>query len=90
MAEHLLHFLVVFDHDRRQLVGEIRTFLQAPEAIEAYSAAEREYEGQPRIEVVLLGSDSIETLQRTHPNYFPENGPTAFSSRVAQYLEPIP
>jgi hypothetical protein len=31
---------------------------------------EREYEGRVDMEIVLIGSDSLETVQRTHANYF--------------------
>lgn len=89
MAEDLFHFLVVFDHERGELVGGIREFREAPAATEAYSWAEREYEDRPHIEVVLLGSDSIETLERTHPNYFPRKG-ASLATRVDRYLEAIP
>jgi hypothetical protein len=36
----------------------------------AYAQAEDEHRGRHDIEVVLLGSDSIETLKRTHGHYF--------------------
>jgi hypothetical protein len=36
----------------------------------AYAAAEEAYRGWAGIEVVLLGSDSLETIRRTHGQYF--------------------
>jgi len=41
-------------------------------AIRIYGQAEKFYAGQPWIEVVLLGSDSLETLRSTHANWFPD------------------
>ena len=38
--------------------------------MEAYTAKERHFQGQRRIEIVLIGSDSIDTVKRTHANYF--------------------
>lgn len=40
------------------------------EAVAAYEAAEREHRDDKNTEVVLLGSDSRETLERTHSSYF--------------------
>jgi hypothetical protein len=39
-------------------------------AVAAYEAAEREHRNDENIEVVLLGSDSRETLERTHSSCF--------------------
>ena len=39
-------------------------------ALDAYSAAEEVHREDANVEVVLLGSDSIATLERTHSSYF--------------------
>ena len=39
-------------------------------ALVAYNEAEEAHRDDPDVEVVLLGSDSIETLERTHSSYF--------------------
>jgi len=39
-------------------------------ALLAYNEAEAEHRGDDDVEVVLLGSDSLETLERTHSSYF--------------------
>jgi len=36
----------------------------------AYDAAERHFAEQAHIEVVLIGSDWLDTLRRAHANYF--------------------
>jgi len=63
------HFLVVYDipaakadvvHFGADYVG----------ALEAYEEAEKTHRDDPNTEVVLLGSDSAETLERTHSSYF--------------------
>jgi len=64
------HFLLVFDHARGELV-EIEEFgTDASKAIEAYDAKERGLLSDTRMEVVLIGSDSLETIRTTHANYF--------------------
>lgn len=64
------HFLIVFDGERQQLVGPPRVFEDYAEAADAYSEVEREHRDEPRIEVVLVSADSLETIRRTHGNYF--------------------
>lgn len=65
----LKHFLLVFDHARGELVL-CDPFDDVEAALRAYSAAEREHEANGQLEIVLIGSDSIETVKRTHSNYF--------------------
>lgn len=81
----LHHFLIVFDHEQRRPVGRIARFDDAVTASDAYAAAERQYADASHIEVVLLGSDSVATLRRTHPNYFPQEQ-TRFAGRLEKYL----
>lgn len=70
MTEPIRHFLLVYDHDQAKLI-ETRDFGEdADAALSAYAATEAIYEGQQRIEVVLIGSDSLETIKVTHANYF--------------------
>jgi hypothetical protein len=64
------HYLLVFDREQQQLLDLIDFGEDSESAVAAYAPKEREYAGNPRIEVVLLGSDSIETLKVTHGNYF--------------------
>jgi hypothetical protein len=64
------NYLLAFDRDTRELVEFLDFGHAREEAVAAYAPKEREYAGNPRIEVVLLASDSVETLRITHPNYF--------------------
>jgi len=67
-----MNVLIVYDKkNARQLKLEI--FEDEHEAIEAYNQTEREYEhldSDSDYEVVLLGAESTEVLQFTHPGYF--------------------
>jgi hypothetical protein len=64
------HFLLVFDHDAGRLIETIPFGVDSERAVADYSAKEKEFEGRARIEVVLFGSDSLETVKLTHANYF--------------------
>lgn len=75
MGGRLRHYLLVFDHRDRRLVGEPAEFHTVDEAVRAYAAAEREYDSDDRVEVVLIGSDSLDTVAKTHPNFFGASSP---------------
>lgn len=63
------HFLVVYDIPNG--LAHVDSFGRDYDAaLAAYSAAEEKYRENTDMEVVLLGSDSIETLARTHSSYF--------------------
>ena len=64
-----IHFLLVYDHRQMVLVGQ-REYADADAAAEAYAALERQHSGDAMIEVVLVGADSLDTIRRTHGNYF--------------------
>ncbi|HWG73525.1 MAG TPA: hypothetical protein VG184_05680 [Acidimicrobiales bacterium] len=70
MTDRIQHFLLVYDHDAGTLL-DLQEFGQAGDvALTAYAAKEREYAEQRSIEIVLIGSDSLETVKLTHANYF--------------------
>lgn len=75
------HFLLVFDHERGHLVQEEHFGTDGARALDAYSAKEREHQGNQMIEIVLIGSDSIETVRLTHANYY--DGTVAVSKYLA-------
>lgn len=64
-----IDFLITFDHDARKRIS-LEEFRDAAEALKAYSEREEQYRDNPRVEVVLLGADSIDAIKVTHPNYF--------------------
>jgi hypothetical protein len=64
-------FVLVFDRPK----GEIVEMLEFPDserdrALRCLFERENRHRGQPQIEVVMLGADSIEVLKRTHMRYF--------------------
>lgn len=81
MTERIQHFLLVFDHELGKLT-ETREFGEdADAAVAAYAAKEAEYGDRKLVEIVLVGSDSFETVRLTHANYF--DGTVAVSKYLA-------
>jgi hypothetical protein len=63
------NFLVIYDIAEQS--ADVQPFgSDYDAALAAYERAEREHHDDPNVEVVLFGSDSEETLQRTHGSYF--------------------
>lgn len=63
------HFLVVFHIPTGE--AKARDFgTNYAGAVEAYAEIEEEMHGREDLEIVLLGADSLETVQRTHSSYF--------------------
>ena len=65
----LVHYLLVYDHAAGMLIDE-KTYTDPDEAIAAYAATEREHHFKDKIEVVLIGAESVEALRVTHAHYF--------------------
>jgi len=68
--EKIQHFLLVFDHEKGELLEELHFGMNGDAAIAAYAEKEEAYSGQALVEIVLIGSDSLETVKLTHANYF--------------------
>lgn len=67
------HFLLVFDHDAGKLVEQINFGGDGGKAVREYTAKEVAYRDRKNFEIVLVGSDSIETVKLTHANYFDDS-----------------
>jgi hypothetical protein len=65
----LIHFLLVYDLKEGRLVSQ-DSFSNGDQAAAAYAQCERKHQGDHDIEIVLVGADSIETIQVTHGQYF--------------------
>lgn len=64
------HYLLLFDHVEGRLLA-CEQFDDAETATVRYSELEDEHADNHRLEIVLIGADSFETVKRTHANYFP-------------------
>lgn len=80
MAIH--QFLLVYDVASQTLVRADQLGGDTDAAVAAYAACEEEYRGNRDIEVVLIGSDSLETIKQTHGHYFGNADPTEFFETV--------
>jgi hypothetical protein len=77
------YFLLVYDRAHRHL-QTVQTFTDKDDASSAYTAVERAVQGNTNLEIVLIGSDSIETIMQTHGQYFdPPDGGSRFLRPVA-------
>ena len=63
-----IHFLLTYDLRTGHL--EVREFDDPDEATRAYGEAERGHLDDRDLEIVLVGSDSLETVKQTHGHYF--------------------
>ena len=84
-----IDFLITFDHDSRKQIS-LEEFRNTAQALKAYSEREEQYRDHSRVEVVLLGADSIDAIKVTHSNYF-EDTADAFADLLASVgLELVP
>ncbi len=81
MDGKIQHFLLVFDHEDGKLIETVEFGTDGEGAVAAYSAKETELNDRKLVEIVLIGSDSIETVKLTHANYF--NRSVALSGYLA-------
>jgi hypothetical protein len=65
----LVHFLLVYDLRARRLI-DVQEFTDPREATAAYGRAELEHLDDRDTEIVLIGSDSLDTVKQTHGHYF--------------------
>lgn len=78
----VINFLLVYDTELGRLL-ECQEYTDSAAAVARYSALEREYAGQGKFEIVLLGADSLETIKRTHGQYFASDADAIASPYLA-------
>lgn len=82
MSASLKHFLLVFDHNRAELLDMKEFGTDSKTAMAEYAKLERAHmKESDSIEIVLIGSDSLDTVKITHANYF--DGTVAVSKYFA-------
>ena len=65
----ILHFLILYDTKRQELIEALPLGTNATAAAVVYAEKEREHRDHD-IEIVLIGADSLDTIKQTHPHYF--------------------
>lgn len=78
----LIHYLLIYNIELGRLV-DTQEFTDAAAAGARYAELERKYAGQGAFEIVLVGADSIETIKRTHGQYFAGDGDATASPYLA-------
>jgi diadenosine tetraphosphate (Ap4A) HIT family hydrolase len=69
MPAPTVHFLLVYSHKEQKLLAQDE-FKDSTRATRAYAEAERKHANESDYEIVLIGSDSINTVMKTHGHYF--------------------
>ena len=64
------NFLLIFNHAANELVRCVEFDDDVDSATVAYANAEQEFRGSSSVDIVLVGSDSIESVRMTHSTYF--------------------
>jgi len=65
----LRHFLLTYDGAAGRL-RDVQSFLRADRAVAAYQAEEQKYSAEDLVQVVLVAADSLETVKKTHSNFW--------------------
>jgi hypothetical protein len=63
------HYLLIYDRHAGQIIRH-REFPATRPALAARFEAEREFRGDPDVEIVVLGAASWDALKTTHSRYF--------------------
>ena len=69
MNRKLRHFLLTYDGARGRL-RSVQSFHRADRAVAAYQAEEQNYSAEDQVQVVLVAADSLETVKKTHSNFW--------------------
>lgn len=64
------HFILVFDRLAGHMVDQLDFGTNAAKALSKYEELEQSHRENAYMDIVLVGSDSIETVKITHANYF--------------------
>ena len=74
MDPAIQHFLLVFDHGQDRMLRQESFGDDLASATEAYASAEAEFRENALVDIVLVGSDSLDTVRVTHSTYFEGRG----------------
>lgn len=84
--DEIQHFLLVLDIESGDVHVE-RFGYRFEDALEAYEKAEKDArESEHKLDIVLLGADSLDTIKRTHSSYFGAEGDDGFARYVDELI----
>lgn len=81
------HFLFTYDRKRDHLISVKEYGQDIDSAMVAYQAAEILHHDEPWIDIVLIGSDSLESIKKTHSTYFDGESKYSILRSLAQSLQ---
>lgn len=84
MTSKIQHFLLIYDHGRGRLVRVEHFGTDSKGAVARYEEVEKIYRGDRAMDIVLVGSDSLDTVKVTHANYFEANDEMADLTRYVK------
>ena len=86
-SARLQNFILVFDH-RTGRAQPVEQFGADPKkALARYEELESRYRDDAEMDIVLVASDSLETVKVTHANYFDGTAATAkLDGLIGEYL----
>jgi hypothetical protein len=67
-VDEIRHFLVVYDIAAAE--AAVTEYEDYDMALTAYEQIEKENFGRDDLDIVLLGADSLATIEKTHSSYF--------------------
>lgn len=70
MGDSILSFLLIYNRSTGQLESLKEFGSNSDAALAAYAEAEKTYRESDWMQIVLIGSDSLDTVRITHANYF--------------------
>ncbi len=76
MADKMQNFLLIYNHDRLELDEVIEFGEDVEAALDRYAEEEQKHGLHSKMEIVLIASDSLASIQVTHANYFPRQPPS--------------
>ncbi len=78
-APKIQHFILVFDRRAGHMVNQLDFGPEAKQAVAKYEELEEKFRHDSHMDIVLVGSDSIETVRVTHANYFDGSAKDVFA-----------
>jgi ribosome assembly protein YihI (activator of Der GTPase) len=72
MTASIQHFLLIYDHAAGRLLDVEKFGVEAKKALARYEELEQLHRDERQMDIVLVGSDSLDTVKVTHANYFDE------------------
>jgi hypothetical protein len=88
MADSIQHFLLIYDHAAGRLLDVEEFGTEAKKALSRYEQLEQLHRDERQMDIVLVGSDSLDTVKVTHANYFGKGSLDQIEEFLRKVAEP--